>query len=51
MAKFFKARNKKIISYDYETSIQLVLTPVIDFDSVEHVFVLDTTASYEELVQ
>ena len=42
---------KKIISYDYETSIQLVLTPVIDFDSVEHVFVLDTTASYEELVQ
>lgn len=40
----------KIISHDYETSIQLELTPVIDFDSVEYVFVLDSANGYEELI-
>ena len=40
----------KIISHDYETSIQLELTPIIDFDSVEYVFVLDSANGYEELI-
>lgn len=40
----------KIISHDYETSIQLELTPVIDFDSVEYVFILDSANGYEELI-
>lgn len=39
----------KIISNDYETSIQLELKPIIDFSSVEYVFVLDANGSYEEV--
>lgn len=41
----------KIISHDYETSIQLELSPVVDFSSVEYVFVLDSTSGYEEIAQ
>lgn len=39
----------KIISHDYETSLQLELEPIIDFSSVEYVFVLDSSAGYEEI--
>ncbi|MEL3908938.1 MAG: rod shape-determining protein MreC [Treponemataceae bacterium] len=41
----------KIISHEYETSIHLELSPVVDFSSVEYVFVLDSTSGYEEIAQ
>lgn len=39
----------KIISHDYETSIQLELEPIIDFSALEYVFILDTKSEYEEI--
>ncbi|MBQ7612619.1 MAG: rod shape-determining protein MreC [Spirochaetaceae bacterium] len=41
----------KIIAHEYETSLQIEVEPIIDFSSVEYVFVLAPTGSYEEIVQ
>lgn len=41
----------KIVSHDYETSLRLELEPIIDFSTVEYVFILDVAGNYEEVIE